>query len=48
MGKKLTALFQTYNWDEARVLSVFAEIYANTWQGGTYMPPPSPNRVNNF
>ena len=42
-GKKHTALFQTYNWEKSSffilLVSVYAQIYANTWQGA-YMPPP--------
>ena len=36
-GKKHTALFQTYDWEKSiffnALVHVFAEIYANTWQG---------------
>ena len=42
--KKHTALFQTYNWEKSSffnaLVHVFAQIYANTWHGGIYLPPP--------
>ena len=49
-GKKCTALFHTHNWEKSSffnaLVRVFAQIYANTWQGGHNVPYPGPNRVN--
>ena len=43
-GKKCTALFQTHNQEKSSffnaLLRVFAQICANTWQGGHNVPPP--------
>ena len=51
-SKKCTALFQTHNWEKSSffnaLVRVFAQIYANTWQGGHNVPPPGPNRVKTF
>ena len=42
-GKKCTALFHTHNWEKSSffnaLVRVFAQIYANTWQGGGTMCP---------
>ena len=51
-GKKCTALFQTHNWEKSSffngLVRVFAQIYANTWQGGHNVPPPGVNRVKQW
>ena len=43
-GKKCTALFQTYSWEKSIFFNalepVFAQIFANTCQGGHICPPP--------
>ena len=41
-GKKHIALLQTFNWEKSSffnaLVHVFAQIYANTWQGGHICP----------
>ena len=50
-GIKHTALFQTHNWEKSSFFNtlvlVFAQIYANTWQGEAWMPHAGTNRDGN-
>ena len=51
-GKKRTAFFQTHNWEMSSffgtLVRVFAELFANTRQGGHNVPPPGPYRVKEY